>query len=70
VVISTADGNYLVAWYAGAGENSGEKPVAPAAFWSHERPAMAGGRNLYLIAYEDEHSDRWDTTVQRLAKAA
>ena len=26
-------------------------------FWRHERPAMAGGRNLCLIAYEDEPSD-------------
>jgi hypothetical protein len=49
-----------MAWYAGDDVNSGVITVVSSAFWSHGGPAVAGGRGLYLIAYEGESSDPTD----------
>jgi hypothetical protein len=50
----------VMAWYVGDDINTGELIVASSAFWSHGGPAVAGGRGLYLIAYEGESSDPTD----------
>lgn len=49
-------GQAIFGWYVGDGINVGEFEVASAVFWDHESPAVAGGRQSYLIAYEGDSS--------------